>query len=224
MKTNSNSKKASEEGLKIGAGAVAGVAVGVAGSVAAQTVMAAEQTVESPAIVIDELGEESLLVGAEQESEAAEAAVAQASSGVECVEVIVNGNSYSVADVDQNGRVSVNLNVDSVVVSSSASEVEAEAVVEDQLVSPTQIDVQVDGDTIHIVDLDQDGIADLAAMDQNLDGYIDNSEVVDISEEGMTMADLSLYQEESYSEDLAHSNDVSMPDYVNDADVNEFMA
>ena len=69
-----------------------------------------------------------------------------------------------------------------------------------------------------IIDVDQDGTADLIAVDANNSGQIDEDEIFDISSEGLSMQTLQ--------DDYLAQNDSSMqgPDYINDGNVDNYMA
>lgn len=88
--------------------------------------------------------------------------------------------------------------------------------------------VNVDGVEVALADINMNGEADLLMCDVNNDGVIDNDEVEDISGQGVSM---SLFESESahagtqddfFDDSLMAEND--LPDYVNDADVDSFMA
>lgn len=78
--------------------------------------------------------------------------------------------------------------------------------------------VSVDGQEMGLYDVNQDGTADLLAVDANNDNQITSNEVEDISSEGISMQHL-------HNEFLAQ-NDPAMqgPDYINDGDVESYMA
>lgn len=65
------------------------------------------------------------------------------------------------------------------------------------------------------VDIDGDEVFDFAAADINGDGEIDNDEIVDISDQGITVDHLGGYVDPST---LADNNDDG-PDYINDAEI-----
>lgn len=97
--------------------------------------------------------------------------------------------------------------------------------------------VSINGNEVNLVDVNIDGYADLMSHDSNHDGIIDNSEIQNV--EGLNI-DMQQFQEgagfnpilsqepytgmePSYSpDDVLAQND--LPDYVNDADVDSFMA
>lgn len=78
--------------------------------------------------------------------------------------------------------------------------------------------VAVDGQEIGFFDVDQDGFADLVAMDVNGDGTITEEEIEDVSLSGISM-------DQMHNQFLAQ-NDPSLegPDYVNDGDVESYLA
>lgn len=81
--------------------------------------------------------------------------------------------------------------------------------------------VGVDGQPIVFADVDQDGMADVAAADVNGNGQLDPEEFVDISQEGIAMQPFRDEINGQNSELLAQNDDT---DYINDADVDDFMA
>lgn len=78
--------------------------------------------------------------------------------------------------------------------------------------------VSIDGQEALIVDVDQDGIADVMMADLNGDDKIDDSEVMDIHDDGISMA--------SFQTEVTDVPDtlIAQNDYVNDANVDEYMA
>lgn len=78
--------------------------------------------------------------------------------------------------------------------------------------------VSVGGQEVGIYDVNQDGTADLMAIDANNNQQIEDNEITDISTEGLSMQPL-------HDEYIAQ-NDPSMqgPDYINDGDVDNYMA
>lgn len=78
--------------------------------------------------------------------------------------------------------------------------------------------VSVGGQEMGIYDVNQDGTADLMAIDANNNQQIEDNEITDISSEGLSMQPL-------HDEYIAQ-NDPSMqgPDYINDGDVDNYMA
>lgn len=78
--------------------------------------------------------------------------------------------------------------------------------------------VSVGGQEIGIYDVNQDGTADLLAVDINNNQQIDENEIQDISSENLSMQTLH--------NDYLAQNDPSMqgPDYINDGNVDNYMA
>ena len=72
--------------------------------------------------------------------------------------------------------------------------------------------MMVDGHEVFVVDLDGDMTFDVMAMDANGNGNLDNNEVVDIHDQGLTVTDLGGFS--NPSDELMASNDV--PDYTSD--------
>lgn len=78
--------------------------------------------------------------------------------------------------------------------------------------------VSASGQEIIIADVDQNGTADLMASDLNSNGQLEENEIVDVSEDNIAMQPL----EEAANDDMiAQTDDI---DYVNNADVNDYMA
>lgn len=77
--------------------------------------------------------------------------------------------------------------------------------------------VEIDGNEVMLVDIDQDNVADVIIADLNGDGQIQGNEVGDISDQGLdmpTMSDGDMYMAQADSE----------PDYTNDADMGLYEA
>lgn len=79
--------------------------------------------------------------------------------------------------------------------------------------------LDISGNEVIIVDVDNDGYADIAIHDANDNGYIDEGETLNISEEGMEMPD-----ESDLPTDNLAATDNDLPDYMNDANVDLFNA
>jgi hypothetical protein len=77
--------------------------------------------------------------------------------------------------------------------------------------------VECEGDQAMMVDVDNDGTIDVIVHDDNNDGILQESEIVDISGAGIEVSDLAQAQAATDSGLLYASND-DMPDYINDAD------
>ncbi len=85
----------------------------------------------------------------------------------------------------------------------------------------SQMDVavlSVDGQEAYVIDENQDGSADVLVADVNGDSIIDGSEVLNIENEGLSMSAL---QADAMGES---SSLVAENDYVNDANVDDYMA
>ena len=88
----------------------------------------------------------------------------------------------------------------------------------------SQLDVAVvnaQGQAVMIADVDQNGVADIMASDLNYNGQLDNGEIVDVSDQNIAMQPL---------QDAANMNGNNMvaqtgePDYINDANVDDYIA
>ena len=77
--------------------------------------------------------------------------------------------------------------------------------------------VECEGDRALLVDVDNNGRIDVLLHDDNVDGQLQESEIHDISEAGIDIADLMQTQASQQGDMLYTSND-NMPDYINDAD------
>lgn len=82
--------------------------------------------------------------------------------------------------------------------------------------------VAVDGEPVIIGDLNQDGIADVIASDENLNGQLEANEIQDISGQQLAMQPLHDAVDPNMGGYIAQ-NDTD-PDYTNDANVDDFMA
>lgn len=82
--------------------------------------------------------------------------------------------------------------------------------------------VAVDGQLVAIGDLDGDEMADVMASDINQNGVIENNEVIDISNEDISMEPFRQEAEMGGDDLYLASNDGQ--DYVNDANVDAYMA
>ena len=88
----------------------------------------------------------------------------------------------------------------------------------------SQIDVAVvnaQGQAVMIADVDQNGLADIMASDLNYNGQLEHGEIVDVSDQNIAMQPL---------QDAANMNGNNMvaqtgePDYINDANVDDYIA
>lgn len=75
-----------------------------------------------------------------------------------------------------------------------------------------------------VVDVNQDGVADVMAMDVNHDGHITEDEVVDISGHQMAMQPLHDAAMGAAGDGGMMAQNASEPDYVNNANVDSYMA
>ena len=82
--------------------------------------------------------------------------------------------------------------------------------------------VAVDGQPVVIGDLDGDGIADVMASDLNLNGEIEEHEMIDVSDENIAMDPFQQEATNMNNDMYLASHDT--PDYVNDANVDAYMA
>lgn len=77
--------------------------------------------------------------------------------------------------------------------------------------------VSVDGKEMGVYDVNQDGTADLLAVDANKNQRIEDNEIHDISSEGLSMQYL-------HDEYIAQNDPSTLgPDYINDGDVHNYM-
>lgn len=75
--------------------------------------------------------------------------------------------------------------------------------------------VTVDGEEVLLIDVDTDGTFDAMVADANHDGEISDNEIVDITEENLSVADVAAA---AGVEDPTYASYEGEPDYVNDAD------
>lgn len=80
--------------------------------------------------------------------------------------------------------------------------------------------VAVDGQPVMLVDVDQDGWADVLAADENRNGMLEENEIHDISESQIPM--------QPFRDAVEMNNEIALhdtePDYINDANVDDYMA
>lgn len=79
--------------------------------------------------------------------------------------------------------------------------------------------VNINGESAAIIDTDLDGVADYMMSDQNQNGVIENSEIIYVQDQGLEMQPLQ--DAAGFNTALAQED---LPDYVNDADVDVYMA
>lgn len=83
----------------------------------------------------------------------------------------------------------------------------------------SQVDVavvNVDGQDMIVADVDMDGKADIIAADLNGNNQLDADEIIDVAGEGISMA---TFEAAVAANELAQAND-----YINNADVSDFIA
>ena len=79
--------------------------------------------------------------------------------------------------------------------------------------------VSVNGQQATIADVDMDGLADIIISDLNGNDSLENNEIIDVTGQGLTMAPFQNTDMPNDSTLIAQNED-----YVNDADVTEYMA
>lgn len=77
--------------------------------------------------------------------------------------------------------------------------------------------VECEGDQALLVDVDNNGSIDVLLHDDNHDGYLQESEVYDVSGARLEVADL-LQAQAAQEGDVFYASNDDMPDYINDAD------
>ena len=88
----------------------------------------------------------------------------------------------------------------------------------------SQIDVAVvnaQGQAVMIADVDQNGVADIMASDLNYNGQLENGEIVDASDKNIAMQPLQDDDNMNGNKMVAHKGE---PDYINDANVDDYIA
>lgn len=86
--------------------------------------------------------------------------------------------------------------------------------------SPMDVAIlNVEGQQLHLIDADLDGVADFVGADLNNNQIIETSEIEDISSQGILMEP---YRQAAIINSQYAQDD--LPDYVNNADVDTFMA
>ncbi len=83
--------------------------------------------------------------------------------------------------------------------------------------------VEVDGQPILVADMNMDGEANLMAADLNENGMLDEGEVIDVTDQHIQMAQFHDPAQAGMDQYLA-SNDGIDPDFVNDANVDDYLA
>ena len=91
--------------------------------------------------------------------------------------------------------------------------------------SQSDMALVTDGNTqAIIVDANRDGVADVMAVDMNHDGHISENEVMDISDQQVSMQSLQDAATGTSGDGGMMAQNASEPDYVNNADVDGYMA
>ncbi len=213
MKENTKSNIAT--GFSTAAGAAAGV---VAGNVLATEVDAADIVDGIESIVSDiEDGISEVIDNTEEYiNNLSEENVAEDTNGN-------RSNFYYVSDDEYN---------DDVVVIEENEDIESEVEVIGyatvQVDEQSQMDVsvvEVDGQEVIIADVDMDGIADVAATDLNGNGDLDEGEMISLQDDVIYMDEMkrSAMNNHTFIDESSLLADVE-EDYVNDADVDDFLA
>ncbi|MDY4628325.1 MAG: hypothetical protein SO440_05410 [Prevotella sp.] len=88
----------------------------------------------------------------------------------------------------------------------------------------SQMDVAVvnaQGQAVMIADVDQNGLADIMASDLNNNGQLDNGEIIDVSDQNIAMQPLQDASNMNGNNMVAQTGE---PDYINDANVDDYIA
>lgn len=83
-------------------------------------------------------------------------------------------------------------------------------------------DVMINGQEVHFADIGCDGTADLMATDINGDGMISDNEMINIQNEQIQMSDILLADGSPGTDTIIARHEEN--DYVNDGDVDDYMA
>lgn len=83
--------------------------------------------------------------------------------------------------------------------------------------------LEADGQTVLVVDGDRDGMADVMASDLNHNNQLDEGELVDLSGEQVAMQPLKEACLDT-PDSVYYAQNTIEPDYVNDANIDSFMA
>ena len=81
---------------------------------------------------------------------------------------------------------------------------------------------QVEGHSALIADVDCDGVIDVMAVDTNDNDIVDENELIDTTDAGLTVEDVVLLAENNMSGDPSSDLYGGTPDYFNDADTSAF--
>lgn len=94
-----------------------------------------------------------------------------------------------------------------------------EAVTDAEGNTMTVAGIEVAGEQAILVDVDNDGMMDAIIVDENHDNQISGNEIHDISDAGISTADLQQQMAAAQDPNQMLAYNDGMPDYVNDADV-----
>lgn len=94
-----------------------------------------------------------------------------------------------------------------------------EAVVDPQGNPMTVAAIEIEGEQALLVDVDNNGMMDVIIVDENHDREISENEIYDVSNTGISAADLQQHMAASQDPNMLMASNDGMPDYMNDADV-----
>ena len=83
---------------------------------------------------------------------------------------------------------------------------------------------EANGLDVVVVDVDQDGMFDQMYVDVNGDGEVSDNEFTGIQGEGLSVADWAQQSEAQPDPNDVYLADNQMPDYINDADMGDFVS
>lgn len=83
--------------------------------------------------------------------------------------------------------------------------------------------VEIEGNQAILVDVDNNGMMDVAVVDENHDCQISRNEIYDVSEAQISTADLQQHMAATQDAGMMEAYNDGMPDYVNDADVSSMV-
>lgn len=202
------------ESVASGAGAVAGVGAGVVlGSVVAPDDVSASETVHHTT------DDGSGIFDFADDNETVKATPESLSAHVETVEPVV---SATPAETAESVKTTETVQTETVVPEDEVQVLSYERVSDGESGRTADIAVVVeDGAEVAYIDSNIDGIADLRVADANHDGSIDfESEAQDVSGQNIAMDPFR----ESFESQPDYNSNNDMADYVNNADVDNFMA
>ena len=83
--------------------------------------------------------------------------------------------------------------------------------------------VEIEGNQAILVDVDNNGMMDVAVVDENHDCQISRNEIYDVSEAQISTADLQQHMAATQDAGMMEAYNDGMPDYVDDADVSSMV-